>query len=46
MTTLAPVLKVAVAVRDVVGVVGILWMLYLGLKALPELPRYIRIKTM
>lgn len=46
MTTVNEFVKILLVLRDVVGVVGILWVLYLGFKALPELPRYIRIKTM
>jgi hypothetical protein len=46
MTALTPVLDALIVLRDVVGVVGILFGAYLFLKAPPELPRYIRMKTM
>ena len=46
MTALTPVLNVLIVLRDIVGVVGILFGAYLFLSALPELPRYIRIKMM
>lgn len=46
MTTLNPVLNALVIVCSVVGLVGILFGVYLFLVALPELPRYVRIKTM
>ncbi len=46
MTTLTQVLNALIVLRNVVGVVGILFGAYLVLAALPELPRYIRIKRM
>jgi len=46
MTTSNPVLNGLLVVCEVVGAVGILFGAYLFLMALPELPRYIRIKTM
>jgi hypothetical protein len=46
MTTSNPVLNGLLVVCEVVGAVGILFGAYLVLTALPELPRYIRMKTM
>ena len=46
ITALNPVLDAFIVVRNVVGVVGIVYTAYLVLWALPELPRYIRIKMM
>jgi hypothetical protein len=46
MTGLNPVLNALVIVCSVVGLVGILFGAYLFLVALPELPRYLRIKSM
>jgi hypothetical protein len=46
MTDLSPVLNALVIVCSVVGLLGILFGAYLVLTALPELPRYIRIKRM
>jgi hypothetical protein len=46
MTNLNPVVNAGVVVCGVVGFVGILFGAYLVLAALPELPRYIRIKRM
>jgi hypothetical protein len=46
MTTLTQVLNALIVLRNVVGVVGILFGAYFVLAALPELPRYIRIKRM
>jgi len=46
MTNFNPVVNGVVVVCSVVGFVGILFGAYLVLAALPELPRYIRIKRM
>jgi hypothetical protein len=46
MTGLPPVLNALLGLCAVVGAVGILFGAYLILMALPELPRYIRIKSM
>lgn len=46
MTALTPALNVLIVVRNVVGILGLLFGAYLALSALPELPRYIRIKMM
>ncbi len=46
LTALTPVLDAFIVVRNVVGVIGILYAAYLVLWALPELPRYIRMRMM
>jgi hypothetical protein len=46
MTNFNPVVNAIVVVCSVVGCVGILFGAYLFLVAVPELPRYIRIKRM
>jgi hypothetical protein len=46
MTDLTPVLNALVVFCAVVGAVGILCGAYLFLVALPELPRYLRMKAM
>ena len=46
ITALNPVLDAFIIVRNVVGVIGILYAAYLVLWALPELPRYIRMRMM
>lgn len=46
MTNFDPVVNAVVVVCSVVGFVGVLFGAYLVLTALPELPRYIRIKRM
>ena len=46
MTVLTPLLNALVILRNVVGIIGLLFGAYLLLSALPELPRYVRIKMM
>ena len=46
LTAVTPVLDAFLVVRDFVGVLGILVAAYLVLWALPELPRYIRMRLM
>jgi hypothetical protein len=46
MTVLTPLLNALVILRNVVGIIGLLFGAYLVLSALPELPRYVRIKMM
>ena len=46
ITALTPILDAFLFVRNVVGVVGILYAAYLVLWAIPELPRYIRMRMM
>jgi hypothetical protein len=42
MTILTPGLNALIVLRNIVGTLGILWGMYLFLRALPELPRYFR----
>jgi hypothetical protein len=46
MTNLNPVVNAIVIVCSVVGFVGILFGAYLVLAAVPELPRYLRMRRM